>query len=101
MATSDYLSLEVGLRRVAEELPAKRAAWLIRFDRFCREADGVFGLYAKVTDLYASHCCVLVAALLEKDQDGWRVLGIFEGGHAEETEEFRKERLARGAESLR
>jgi len=68
MATSDYLSLEVGLRRVAEELPAKRAAWLIRFDRFCREADGVFGLYAKVTDLYASHCCVLVAALLEKDQ---------------------------------
>lgn len=32
-------------------------------DSLPRGAYGVFSLYAKVTDLYASYCCVLVAAL--------------------------------------
>ena len=96
--------LEDGLRRVAETLEHERAAWILRFWPVEAHPDisGVASIYADVIDLLAEHCCVIEVASLERDDEGgWRVIDIGYGGHAEESKDFRRDRLARGSELLK
>lgn len=55
-----------------------------------------------VWDLHVDYCCEVIDVRLAKDEEGgWQVEEMVSGGHAEEMDESRTERLKERAKVLR